>query len=320
MCAQWSPDILGAPFEATEISLRPGRGRPVSATLVRSPTSGNRVGAVLWVHGWADYFFQRHLAEHLNERGYDFYAVDLRRYGRSLREDDQPNAVTDLAEYFEELDAARALIRADSPGRLVLIGHSTGGLILSLWADARREDPVADAMVLNSPWFDLAASWLRKTVATRLVNLLGRLRPDLRLPAALSPVYGHSLLSRFHGEWEFNEAWKPTGGFPVRAGWLRAIRRGHARLHRGLDVPMPVLVLHSERSARGASWTPEHSRADTVLNVSDMVKFAPKVGRRVETVAVSDGLHDLFLSARPARDRAFAALDSWLDRTFPTTP
>ena len=61
---------------------------------------------MLHVHGFADYFFQTGYAEWWTERGYDFYALDLRKYGRSLRPHQTPNYVADLREYFPELDAA----------------------------------------------------------------------------------------------------------------------------------------------------------------------------------------------------------------------
>ena len=52
---------------------------------------------MLHVHGFADYFFQTEYAEWWNARGYDFYALDLRKYGRSIRDHQTPNYVTDLA-------------------------------------------------------------------------------------------------------------------------------------------------------------------------------------------------------------------------------
>ena len=54
---------------------------------VRPPRSRTKVRqAVLHVHGFADYFFQTEFADWWAERGYDFYALDLRKYGRSLAE------------------------------------------------------------------------------------------------------------------------------------------------------------------------------------------------------------------------------------------
>jgi pimeloyl-ACP methyl ester carboxylesterase len=87
----WHPDFLDG-YEVTDLPLpgvSPAPGEPedveLVATLVRRLPANRSRTAVLYVHGWNDYFFQTHLADHLTDLGFDFYAVDLRRYGRSLR-------------------------------------------------------------------------------------------------------------------------------------------------------------------------------------------------------------------------------------------
>ena len=92
-------DVLGAPYTAETIGFPPDDEGPVVATLVRRPA--DREGpmakrAVLHVHGFADYFFQSEYAEWWTARGYDFYALDLRKYGRSLRPHQTPNYIADL--------------------------------------------------------------------------------------------------------------------------------------------------------------------------------------------------------------------------------
>jgi alpha-beta hydrolase superfamily lysophospholipase len=283
------------------------------ATLVRLPAETATRGAILYVHGFADYFFQRHVAEHFTAQGYDFYALDLRNYGRSLRDGDTPNYVTDLEEHFEELDAAVAKIHEDGHTKLVMMGHSTGGLITPLWLQARRDHKV-DALVLNSPWFELAENAALRTVGTTVVKAVGRVAPKAVLVKGLGPAYGQSIHKDHHGEWDFDLKMKPLAAFPVLAGWLRAIRIGHARLQRGLNLTLPVLVLHSSRSWLHAKvWAPEAMTADTVLDVADMVKYAPRLGSDVTVVEITDGLHDLFLSAEPVRAKALAEVDTWLD-------
>ncbi|MBW4720225.1 alpha/beta hydrolase [Saccharothrix obliqua] len=308
-----TPDVLGPDYETRTLPLG---GGDVAATLVRRRAEGEPRGAVLYVHGFADYFFQTHVAEHFAARGLDFYAVDLRAYGRSLKPEQAANFVADLAVHFEEVDAAVRVIREeDHHAHLVLMGHSTGGLITSLWAHERRADDVIDALVLNSPWLDLAEPWLTRTAGTALIRGVGRIAPRLVLKKGLGPVYGQSIHADHHGEWTFDTAWKPIEAFPVLAGWLRAVRRGHAVLHRGLDVRVPVLVLHSARSHLHARhWSPEAMTADTVLDVAHMRRWAPKIGRDVTVVQVDNGLHDLFLSAAPVRERALAEVDDFLDR------
>jgi alpha-beta hydrolase superfamily lysophospholipase len=282
------------------------------ATLVRLAAKEATRGAILYVHGFADYFFQRHLAEHYTAQGYDFYAVDLRNYGRSLRDGDVPNYVADLKEHFEELDAAVDKIHEDGHTKLVVIAHSTGGLITPLWLDGRKDSGV-DALVLNSPWFELAESAAMRGPVTSVIKVLGRVAPKAVLVKGLGPVYGQSIHKDHHGEWDFDLKMKPLAAFPVLAGWMRAIRIGHAKLQRGLNVTVPVLVLHSSRSwLHAKEWAQDAMSADTVLDVADMIKYAPGLGPDVTVVEIPDGLHDLFLSAEPARTQALTEVDTWL--------
>lgn len=85
------------------------------------------------MHGWSDYFFQRKLARFWARHGARFYALDLHNYGRSLRPGLTPGYVTDLREYDADISAALTAM-GRGPGssqgnrRLILLGHSTGGL------------------------------------------------------------------------------------------------------------------------------------------------------------------------------------------------
>ncbi|WP_237774668.1 alpha/beta hydrolase [Actinosynnema sp. ALI-1.44] len=297
-------------FDARTLPLRNGS----IATLVRVPAEGVTRGAILYVHGFADYFFQRHVAEHFTAQGYDFYAIDLRYCGRSLRDGDIPHFILDVSLYYEELDAAAEELRKDGHLRFTVMAHSTGGLITPLWLDARPTLPV-DGLVLNSPWFELAEPRLARTVGTSLIRSVGGFYPRLELRKGLGGVYGESIHKDHHGEWDFDLRLKPLTAFPVLAGWLRAIRIGHAKLQAGLNVEAPVLVMHSSRSLlRTKTWTPAAMTADTVLDVADMVRFAPGLGHDVTVVEIADGMHDLFLSAEAVRTKALTEVDKWLAR------
>ena len=104
MTLETGPDVLGEPWVAETFTLRPDDEGEVVATLVsrRSPVAGR--GAVLHVHGFADYFFQTEYAAWWLDRGYDFYALDLRKYGRSILPHQTPNYVGDLRDYDDEPD------------------------------------------------------------------------------------------------------------------------------------------------------------------------------------------------------------------------
>lgn len=133
---QWHPDTVLPGFEALELHFPEDYDGPVCATLVRRKANAARQRAVLHIHGWCDYFFQTHLADEFNQRGYSFYALDLRKYGRSLQDAPHPNYCRELDEYFAEISQALQIMTAqDGNHWVVLNGHSTGGLTAALYAD-----------------------------------------------------------------------------------------------------------------------------------------------------------------------------------------
>jgi alpha-beta hydrolase superfamily lysophospholipase len=305
-------DVLGEPYLAETITCRDDDEGVVEATLVsrRAATTTDR--AVLHVHGFADYFFQTPAADFWVSRGYDFYALDLRKYGRSLREHQTANFVTDLSAYYEEIDEAYdRIVRRDDHQRVVVSAHSTGGLVMPLWAHDRQ--PGLDAMVLNSPWLDLQGSVLLRTAGTKAIDQIGLRRPYLTIPRDVSGFYARSLHRDHDGEWEFDLAWKPLQSWPVYAGWLRAVRRGHARAHRGLSVPAPVLVLTSGATGRPKEYDDLCSSTDIVLDVELIRKWAHKLADHVTLVRVEGALHDVTMSRKEVRERAFDEIGRWLD-------
>ena len=53
------------------------------------------------------------MARRYQEHGYRFYALDLRKYGRSWLPHQLPNSVRDLREYHADIDAALAVLHAE---------------------------------------------------------------------------------------------------------------------------------------------------------------------------------------------------------------
>jgi alpha-beta hydrolase superfamily lysophospholipase len=307
-------DVLGAPYTAETLELPDDDEGKVVATLVRRPAGRRTSRAVLHVHGFADYFFQTEYAEWWTSRGYDFYALDLRKYGRSILPHQTPNYAADLAHYHPELDLAWARVNAGHR-HVVLSGHSTGGLVLPLWAQARSDESgalAARGMVLNAPWFDLQAkAWIRMGL-TPVVEQVARRRPMRVIPRKVSGLYARSLHRDLDGDWDFDLAWKPVESWPAYAGWLAAIRRGHAALHRGLALPFPALVLSSTESSSPKAMGEDVHSTDIVLDVEQIRRWSPALGHHVTYVGVEGARHDVFLSREKPRTQAFAELSRWL--------
>jgi alpha-beta hydrolase superfamily lysophospholipase len=188
-----------------------------------------------------------------------------------------------------------------------------------MWAHAKRGQQVLDGIILNSPWLDVQEPWIVRTAGTWLIRGVGRIRPRAVIPQGLGGVYPQSIHKAGHGEWDFDTDWKPLVPQPVRFGFVGAVRRAQADLHRGWDVRAPILMMHSDKSLLDVEeWSPEVMKADVVLDVAQMDQWAPKLGPDLTTVVIPDGIHDLVLSAQPVRDKVFAELDRWLGQTFPS--
>ena len=131
--AQYVPDVLGDGYARRTFRMADDKEGKVVCTLVRKARADSVRQAVLYLHGYNDYFFQKELGDSLNAYGYNFYALDLRKYGRSMRPHQDPFFCESLSEYFADVDTALATIRAEGNERVFLMAHSTGGLIASYY-------------------------------------------------------------------------------------------------------------------------------------------------------------------------------------------
>jgi alpha-beta hydrolase superfamily lysophospholipase len=322
----WEPDVLPGYWQQTlPLGLDPDGEGELFATLVRRGEPAGERRAVLTVHGYTDYFFNTEMADHFAARGVAFYALDLHKCGRSRRERQTPHFTTDLARYYQELERAAAAIVADTgEASVCMYGHSAGGLIVPLWLDhLRRRGGIAasriSALVLNSPFLDLPGpAVLRVAPTSAALIALARLRKLHVIRKPTAGGYGTSLHRDYAGEFDYDLDWKPLGGFPVTFGWINAVRRGQTRLHRGLDVGVPNLILRSDHSVTEVPDPEAIQRGDAVLDVRLIARWAGCIGNHSTVAPIADAKHDVFLSLSEPRAAAYRELDGWLDRHFTT--
>jgi alpha-beta hydrolase superfamily lysophospholipase len=309
----WRDDQeLKPDFLQLTIALAPDYDGDVTATLVRHRTLLPATKpAILYLHGFIDYFFQRHVAERFSSAGHNFYGLDLRKYGRSLSGAVHPNVCLAFQEYFEEITKALEIIASEGHTSAVLMAHSTGALPAALYAKDGENRQFITRLVFNSPFLEMPHS------GAGVLAWLGQFEP-LRFREAdnrINEWYAKSLHKDYKGEWTFNTAFKPIAGFPAYFGWVRAVVIAQKRIKDGLDLTQPVLVLHSDTSADDKEWSEKLHRADLVLRVSDIKQLAPNLGPRVEVKEIKDGKHDLTLSLHDPREECLQAMVAWAGTT-----
>lgn len=297
---RFAPDVL-AGFEAADVD---------GPTLVRPVGQGPAPVTVLHVHGWNDYFFQDHLAEAVRGEGHAFYAVDLRRAGRSRRPGDLPHFMRDASEQGHDIArAVRAILDIDPATRIVVHAHSTGGLTAAVSLAGDPQEGVA-GLILNSPLFGVRRTTLQAAGMLILPTL-----------AALAPrmvvVRGPSRYSaRMHreggGRWVFDTTWKDPAGVPVRAAWAAAVDRAQKRIARGLEMPIPVLVARSASSGSDADSNPHRNAQDTVVDVDAIATLSEGLRGDISHLVIEGAVHDLSLSADGPRSEYLERMLAWI--------
>ncbi len=336
---EWRRDLLGDAFESRTLPLMPDDEGPVVATLVRylpyrdeqAPTEalGFPHFVALYLHGRNDYFFHDELARHVSTSGGRFFALDLRKHGRSLRPGQTIGFIGDLSDYDEDIAAALDLIRSEVGHLpLVLIGHSTGGLTATLWA--YRHPGAAAALVLNSAWLEIQTMAGARSSVQPVLGRIAARNPRWAVPVGGGPDFyarslmggwsrsGFALPPRLKGKendpsvtgWDYAREWKRPGSYPAYAQWLDAVFVAQETVKRSVTLDCPVLSMVSTSSYAGDKWTPEVFSSDTVLDVDVLVERSARLGPLV-TIARFPGKHDLLLSDPDVRANVHEVMARW---------
>ena len=267
---------------------------------------------MLYVHGYNDYFFQEHVAEFYTGLGIDFYALDLRKHGRSLLPYQTACLCRSVREYYPEIDAAVDIIKREGHELVLVSGHSTGGLIVSLWAAEGANRDLIDAVILNSPNLSSGVPAAVRFMVDPICRMIAWRNPAAAFPLRLSPRYAKSLHRSYQGEWDFNTAWKSVSGTLLRPAWLASIHQGQRRVRKGLLITVPVLVLCGTASGNRKSPPSDVLAADIVLDAGQIARLSARLGRNVTCIRIAGAIHDVFLSPLAARCQAFHELSNWL--------
>jgi alpha-beta hydrolase superfamily lysophospholipase len=285
----------------------------VNAVLTSSNFNTENRKSVIYIHGYVDYFFHPHLGEKFNLNDFDFYALDLRKHGRSLMQHQHPNYCKDIEEYFEEISIAIRQIKSKSKS-VFMLAHSTGGLTASCYMNYGENRNLISGLILNSPFLDFNQSKFEKLISLFIAKVITKVSNYAKLDGALSPTYAKSVHKDYYGEWEFNLDWKPIKGFPTYFKWIVAISRAQKSLEKS-NIKIPILIMHSSGSIKTSKYSKEAMSNDIVLNIEDIKKVGGKLGHNVTLMKIDNAQHDIFLSPKAIREVGFDKMFSWLKYT-----
>lgn len=325
----WKPDSVLEGYQQATVHLGEDAEGEIVATFVRKDPSkltlqerwrrwhfsvrGHRL-AIMYVHGWNDYFYRRHASEYWESLGIPFYAVDLRKFGRSYRPYQTPGYIEDLHEYRLEFNALRDQIVKEQGKdvRILMIAHSQGGLSASLWVNTERPHHV-EALALNSPWLELQGNRMFRLLSTPVVQVY-RLRGGKTIMPMRDPgFYARCIKRSTGGEWDYlDHPLNPGVEFLTRAGWMQAIYNGQDEIAKNLDIQIPVLVCTSDKSMMlQSTWDEGMREADSVLDITAIRQAALHLGDVVALATIRGGLHDLSMSKPDARRKYFRIVTMW---------
>lgn len=257
------------------------------------PTAGEARGTLLVVHGLGEHVGRYDaLALRLNASGWRVSGFDHRGHGQS---DGARGAIARRDSMLQDLARVIDALRNEVGGKLVLLGHSMGGLIAARFvAEGLQARPAAwhrevDALVLSSPALDTGMSAAQRA----LLTALGPLAPWLAVSNGLQP------------EWISRDA-------GVVAAY-RADPLVHDRITPRLarfivDAGTATLALAPRWSlATLLLW----AGSDRCVAPAGARAFADAAPRGVVRAQCFEPLyHEIF--NEPERDEVFAVLEAWL--------
>ncbi|MHA6721075.1 alpha/beta fold hydrolase [Sphingomonas sp. RS6] len=266
-------------------------------------------GSILFQTGRGD-IFEKYLETfaHWHAQGWNIAAFDWRGQGGSGRLTPAANCghIADFADFIADFRGFFADWRADTPGPHVVMGHSMGGhLVLR----ALAEGAIApDAAVLVAPMLGIRSPLGRFAApAARLLARLGNpARAAWRGNEKPYTTETRSNLLTHDPDRYADELWWQTHDPSILTGppswqWVVEAFRSMQALEAGPieRVRVPVLALVAE--------------ADQLVDARAALRIVPRLSHGELVRFGPESAHEILREVDGVRDRAIAAIDSFLD-------
>ncbi|MCL6581897.1 MAG: lysophospholipase [Firmicutes bacterium] len=248
---------------------------------------------ILLVHGAGEHSGRYgDLGTYFASRGVPVLAYDARGLGRS---GGTPGHVDRFEDYVEDVLAFREMALERHPGaRVVLVGHSMGGLVVL--ATALERPGAFAAVVASGPLLGIAAEVPKWKVA--LGRAVVKVAPKLTMTSAFDPslLARNPAVGRRYSEDPY-VLWRQ--GAKVTTRWFIEINRGMTEtMARARELKTPVFILQGT--------------ADRVVSPDAAKAFFDALGDIPKAFRFLEGFyHELF--QEDERGTVFAEIERWLE-------
>ena len=275
----------------------------------------NSKKAVLYIHGFNDYFFNKEFASNFLNQGYSFFAIDLHNHGKNMTKKTKRYYFKDIKEFYPEINRAIDIMENKYKiENITLYGISQGALVAALF---ENDNERVDKLILDSPFFDFHFNWAMENLALPVVAQLGEFFPEFALKSDDENVFGKTLHKDFDGEWDIDMNLKAiTKNAPIYLGWINAVYKAQQRLQNGLDIRVPSLILYSDKSTSEKANKRYLHNTDIVLDVKDMKHYSDMLSMDKSLVTkeeVTNAMHGILISPKEVRQDAYNRMFKWLN-------
>jgi len=251
----------------------------------------------IYIPGNNDYFYNKKLATQLYNKGYNFFAISFPNYG-FVSDTNNPYystfaSIPSLYKYIDFIVKYYKLNQID-----MLIGHSTGGLIATCYAEYKnRNNLFIKRLVLSSPLLDWYGdpnpkSYLEKEdFLKNVITPLALVIPDINLKSSVGTP-NLTTCEEFN-ELNFNPKYKSLTEINTYPQWIRACTLQMRRVQGGkINVKCNVDVLVSDKSV----YWKYSTDGDNTLDVSEIMMYSKKISTgELSMHVIKNSVHTTFL-------------------------
>ncbi len=255
-------------------------------------------GVIVAVHGLTFYAAAfDNLARHLADKGYTFYAADLRGFGRWKIEAAKFNGddLVHFSQSQEDLATLLKLVRSENPNsKIYCLGESLGANY-ALWV-ASTYPSLIDGVIAGSPCIKCCVHVRLRWPADFLQGLLHP-KTRLNLEPYINPYLSHDKVVTVDclKDSKICRSLSPVDLVKTRITNRRTIE--HVS-----EIPsdMPILIIAG--------------RKDRVFKTSSLIEFIPQIGSKKITMNVLENKGHLLLEHQVVLPEVSSMIDEWLDK------